>query len=298
MPGFIGMPELLSSASSCSSSSARSACPRWAARSGKGMREFKDSITGDDIARGPIRRRRQPTSPADAHARARGRLMRLPRRLEHGQARGARRSSRRAPLTAHRFGRSHRRRLRGRLRSTRADRAARVAATARQEARDLRRHRAVHDLAAGQSLVGGIALALPILLWQLWSFLAPALDPKAQRAVGVVVVRDRALCGRDRLRLQVALPAALNFLTTYDNSLYNDPDPRAGLHLVLGRGARRGRRSSSSCRRRDRDARSARASSAPVAPAPSRARLRDRRGDRGRAPRCRSGDDGPSRWCR
>ena len=33
------------------------------------------------------------------------------------------------------------------------------------------------------SLLGGLALALPVVLWQLWSFLAPAVEPHAQRTV-------------------------------------------------------------------------------------------------------------------
>ena len=61
------------------------------------------------------------------------------------------------------------------------------------------------------SLVAGFMLALPIILWQLWAFLAPALDPKTQRGIaGFVIFGDR-----------VALPAAVKFLTNYDNSLYN-----------------------------------------------------------------------------
>ena len=33
------------------------------------------------------------------------------------------------------------------------------------------------------SLYAGVLLALPVLLWQLWSFLAPALDPAAERRI-------------------------------------------------------------------------------------------------------------------
>ena len=71
------------------------------------------------------------------------------------------------------------------------------------------------------SLAAGIAVALPIVLWQLWSFLAPAVDPKAQRAVVSCVVFATALfAGGIAFGYGVALPAALKFLTTYDNSLY------------------------------------------------------------------------------
>jgi sec-independent protein translocase protein TatC len=72
------------------------------------------------------------------------------------------------------------------------------------------------------SLAAAIALALPIVLWQLWSFLAPAVEAKAQRAVVSCVVFATALfAGGIAFGYRVALPAALKFLTTYDNSLYN-----------------------------------------------------------------------------
>src|SRR5205814_8961355 len=38
------------------------------------------------------------------------------------------------------------------------------------------------------SLMAGIGLALPILLWQLWSFLAPAFEEHSQRTVAVFVL--------------------------------------------------------------------------------------------------------------
>ena len=33
------------------------------------------------------------------------------------------------------------------------------------------------------SLIAGLALALPVLLWQIWGFLAPAVEPHFQRVV-------------------------------------------------------------------------------------------------------------------
>src|SRR6266508_3059716 len=36
-------------------------------------------------------------------------------------------------------------------------------------------------------LIAAIALSLPVLLWQLWSFLAPAFEENAQRIVAVFV---------------------------------------------------------------------------------------------------------------
>jgi sec-independent protein translocase protein TatC len=72
------------------------------------------------------------------------------------------------------------------------------------------------------SVVAGFLLALPIVLWQLWAFVAPALDPKTQQGIAgfVVFAGILLLCGvafGDR----VALPAALRFLTNYDQSLYD-----------------------------------------------------------------------------
>jgi sec-independent protein translocase protein TatC len=72
------------------------------------------------------------------------------------------------------------------------------------------------------SLVAGFMLALPIVLWQLWSFFAPALDPTTQRGiVGFVVFAGGLMVGGIIFGERVALPAALRFLTNFDSSLYN-----------------------------------------------------------------------------
>lgn len=72
------------------------------------------------------------------------------------------------------------------------------------------------------SIVAGFLLALPVVLWQLWAFLAPALDPSTQRAIAAFVVFAGALmAGGVIFGDRVALPAALKFLTNYDNSLYS-----------------------------------------------------------------------------
>ena len=72
------------------------------------------------------------------------------------------------------------------------------------------------------SLIAGLALALPILLWQVWSFLAPAVEPHFERIVLVFVVIATGLfaCGV-LFMYYVVLPRALDFLTTYDDELYN-----------------------------------------------------------------------------
>ena len=72
------------------------------------------------------------------------------------------------------------------------------------------------------SLALGFALALPIVLWQLWSFLAPAMTPKTQRGIaGMTVFAAVLLVGGSVFGYRIALPAALHFLTNYDNSVYN-----------------------------------------------------------------------------
>jgi len=71
------------------------------------------------------------------------------------------------------------------------------------------------------SIAAGFLLALPIVLWQLWAFLAPALDPRTQRSIlGFVVFAGVLLVGGVIFGDRVALPAALKFLTNYDNSVY------------------------------------------------------------------------------
>jgi sec-independent protein translocase protein TatC len=72
------------------------------------------------------------------------------------------------------------------------------------------------------SLAAGFALALPIVLWQLWSFLAPALQQHVQRAIAASVAFATALFAVGlAFGYAVALPAALRFLTTYDESIYD-----------------------------------------------------------------------------
>src|SRR5918912_2371641 len=72
------------------------------------------------------------------------------------------------------------------------------------------------------SLWAGFALALPVVLWQVWSFLAPALALHTQRTVAVFVLCATALlaCGL-AFAYYLALPAAVHFLTNYDSSLYD-----------------------------------------------------------------------------
>ena len=72
------------------------------------------------------------------------------------------------------------------------------------------------------SLIVAIALALPVLLWQIWAFLAPAVEPHFQRVVLVLVVIATALFASGvAFMYYVVLPQALDFLTSYDADLYN-----------------------------------------------------------------------------
>jgi sec-independent protein translocase protein TatC len=71
------------------------------------------------------------------------------------------------------------------------------------------------------ALLAGFLLALPVVLWQVWSFLAPAMQEQSQRVVSVCVVISALLlaCGLV-FGYYVALPNAIHFLTNYDSSHY------------------------------------------------------------------------------
>jgi sec-independent protein translocase protein TatC len=72
------------------------------------------------------------------------------------------------------------------------------------------------------SLIAALALALPIILWQAWAFLAPAVQPHFERVVLVFVLLGTALfIGGVAFMYVVVLPRALDFLTSYDAELYD-----------------------------------------------------------------------------
>ena len=72
------------------------------------------------------------------------------------------------------------------------------------------------------SLYAGFGLALPIILWQFWSFIAPAVDEAAQRAVAALVgFAVVLLVAGIAFGYFLALPAAIHFLTTFDSELYD-----------------------------------------------------------------------------
>jgi sec-independent protein translocase protein TatC len=72
------------------------------------------------------------------------------------------------------------------------------------------------------SLWAGLLLALPIVLWQLWAFLAPAFEARRQRSVLVPVFFATLLgLGGVLFGYFVILTPAIHFLTNYDSSYYN-----------------------------------------------------------------------------
>jgi sec-independent protein translocase protein TatC len=71
------------------------------------------------------------------------------------------------------------------------------------------------------SLWAGLLLALPIVFWQLWAFLAPAIEEHRQRSIAVLVVFATVLgLGGVAFGYFVILPPAIHFLTNYDSSHY------------------------------------------------------------------------------
>jgi sec-independent protein translocase protein TatC len=72
------------------------------------------------------------------------------------------------------------------------------------------------------ALFAALALALPVVLYQLWSFLAPAFEEHTQRVVSTFVVLATALfAGGVSFGYFLVLPRAVRFLTSYDTSLYD-----------------------------------------------------------------------------
>jgi sec-independent protein translocase protein TatC len=92
------------------------------------------------------------------------------------------------------------------------------------------------------SLYAALAVALPILLYQLWSFLAPAFEEHTQRVVSVFVLLGTGLFATGAaFAYFVLLPRALGFLTDFNSQFY-DIEIRASYYygfvtmVVLGMG--------------------------------------------------------------
>ncbi len=72
------------------------------------------------------------------------------------------------------------------------------------------------------SLFAAAALALPVLLWQTWAFLTPAVSARTRRTLGGFVAFATSLfVGGVVFAYTVVLPKALEFLTTFDDGLYD-----------------------------------------------------------------------------
>jgi sec-independent protein translocase protein TatC len=72
------------------------------------------------------------------------------------------------------------------------------------------------------SLYAGFLLALPVILWQAWSFLAPAFEEGNQRRIiWFVLLATALLVAGIVFGYFVALPAAVHYLTNYDKNLYD-----------------------------------------------------------------------------
>ncbi len=72
------------------------------------------------------------------------------------------------------------------------------------------------------SLAAGFLLALPVILWQIWSFLAPAFELHAQRVVATFVGIATALMAAGlAFGYFVVMPRALDFLVNYDSEVYD-----------------------------------------------------------------------------
>ncbi len=68
----------------------------------------------------------------------------------------------------------------------------------------------------------GLVAALPIVLWQLWSFFAPAVETRLERKVLVLVAFSVLLAAAGvAFGYEILLPRAIHFLTNYDKSHFN-----------------------------------------------------------------------------
>jgi len=70
--------------------------------------------------------------------------------------------------------------------------------------------------------IAAIALVLPILVWQVWGFLAPAVDEASQRALrGFIVFATALFAVGVTFAYFIVLPAAITFLTNFDDTVFN-----------------------------------------------------------------------------
>ena len=73
------------------------------------------------------------------------------------------------------------------------------------------------------SFYASLAIVLPLLLWQVWSFLAPAVSEGTQRVLSLFVVLSTGLfVAGVTFCYTIVLPRALEFLVDYDSNLYTE----------------------------------------------------------------------------
>ncbi len=71
------------------------------------------------------------------------------------------------------------------------------------------------------SLAAAVAVTLPILLYQLWAFLAPAIETSVQRTVAVFATFATVLfAGGVAFSYFVVMPRALEFLTNFNDDVF------------------------------------------------------------------------------
>jgi sec-independent protein translocase protein TatC len=72
------------------------------------------------------------------------------------------------------------------------------------------------------SFYAACLIALPIVFWQVWAFLAPAFEERYQRSMSVLVMFAAALAiGGIAFGYWIVLPPALHFLTNYDSEHFD-----------------------------------------------------------------------------
>jgi sec-independent protein translocase protein TatC len=84
------------------------------------------------------------------------------------------------------------------------------------------------------SAYAGFVLALPVILWQLWGFFVPAVEPASERRVlGLALFALLLAAAGVAFGYWVLLPRAVHFLTNYDNTHFNiQPQARSYYNFV------------------------------------------------------------------
>ena len=72
-------------------------------------------------------------------------------------------------------------------------------------------------------LYAGLVMALPIVLWQVWSFFAPAIEAKIERKILFLCMCSVALAAAGvAFGYEILLPRAIHFLTNYDTTHFDN----------------------------------------------------------------------------